>query len=68
MGYLQALGLKPVLFVDNTERNVQAAVQSDVAIQSKYHFDRKASGLLVPEQKDGYVRIASLDQMKELRQ
>lgn len=60
---LQGLGLKPELFVDNTLRNVVAAGR----IPSLYHFDRTASGLFAPEQKEGYVRIASLDQMRELQ-
>ncbi len=62
---LQGLDLDPKLFVDNTQRNVLAMVKSGEKL-SPYHFDRTASGLLVPEQKEGYVRIASLDQMREL--
>lgn len=69
---LDKLGLQAKLFVDNTERNVSAAAklgspETNPLIPSLYHFDRTASGLRVPEPKEGYVRIASLDQMKELR-
>ena len=63
--YLQTHDLKPILFVDNTERNVAAAGKSGI-IPSLYHFDRTASGLLVPQQMDGYTKIGNLNQMKEL--
>lgn len=69
---LDKLGLRAKLFVDNTERNVFAASQlggpsnPNPLMPNLYHFDRTASGLMAPEQKDGYVRIAKLDQMKEL--
>lgn len=64
--YLNEQGLAIGLFVDNTEKNVVAAVQSEVEIPSIYHFDSGASGLLVPEQMEGYQKIGSLSQMKEL--
>lgn len=63
---LQGLGLKPELFVDNTQRNVLSATKSGGRIPSLYHFDRTASGLLVPKQEEGYVRIGKLNQMREL--
>jgi len=65
--HLGKKGLSIGLFVDNTEKNVVAAVQSDTGIPSIYHFDRKASGLFVPKQMDGYQKIGSLDQMMELK-
>jgi FMN phosphatase YigB (HAD superfamily) len=74
---LRDLGLIPKLFVDNTKKNVMAATTAygplavaymlEKRAPSIYHFDRTASGLMAPEQKEGYVRIASLDQMRELR-
>ncbi len=65
---LKGLGLSPELFVDNTQRNVVAATNSGGRIPSLYHFDRTASGLLVPEQKPGYVRIGKLEQIEQLRE
>lgn len=70
---LDELDLKPKLFVDNTERNVATAAKlrrfslTNPLIPLLYHFDRTASGLMVPEQKEGYVKIASLNQMRELQ-
>ena len=68
IAYLDKHGMRAESFTDNTLKNIEAAHKSGVGIPSLYHFDRKPSGLIVPEQKEGYVRIARLDQIRELRQ
>lgn len=65
--YLTENGFAIQTYIDDTPDIVLAAVKSEVGIPRIYHVDRKA-GLSAAEPKDGYIKIASLDKMKELRQ
>jgi len=65
--YLKREGFEITTYTDDGADIIEAAIKSQAPIQRIYHLDRKAKGLAGPEQKDGYVRIASLDQMLELR-
>ncbi len=52
-------------YTDDTRNHAVKAVASGKVFGNIYHLDRR-SGLTAPVQEEGYIRIASLDQMREM--
>lgn len=65
-GYVVGTGYKPEAMVDDELKIIAALAQAKTPIPRLYHLDPK-SGLVIPEWRDNHFRIASLDQMSELR-